>query len=94
MDAAMATRNPVKESVKAEECTKFQLHKSQQTAFNGHQHKIFDFAEHRLRRLALNSLNRERRAFLLELIKKYVNGEVAIAWRFGEPVYISITKEG
>lgn len=92
MNAAMATRNLAKETISAQECTTFELHKSQRAVFNGFQDKVFDYAEHRLRRLAMRSRNRERRAFLFDLIERYMDGDVAVGWHYGQPVYIDVTK--
>lgn len=88
----MATNTPKNVSVRPGECTEFQLHKSQQTIFNGIRKKIYDYSEHRLRRYIETIKDAQQEMVLVALLHDYIEGSVAIAWKRGQPVWIKVTK--
>lgn len=73
--------------------TAYQLHKSQMTIFSGIMHKVIDFTEHKLRQYAESVDDQQQKLVLIDLIKKYKTGQVAIAWRAGRPIWLPVTKE-
>jgi hypothetical protein len=74
--------------------TDFVLHKSQQTQFNSILKEIIDFTEHKLQWYADNkATTRSEKLVILALLKDYVEGHVAVAWKNGSPVYIKVTKD-
>ena len=73
--------------------TAYQLHKSQMTVFSGIMHKVIDFTEHKLRQYAESVDDQQQKTVLVDLIKKYKKGQVAIAWRAGRPIWLPVTKE-
>lgn len=89
----MATNIPKNVLVKPWECTEFQLHKSQHTIFNGILKKIYDFSEHRLIDYIENINDVQQKSVLNQLLKDYISGKVALAWRKGQPVWIKVTKD-
>jgi hypothetical protein len=92
MKAKMATRNPADVEVSKVGQTDFVLHKSQQTVFTGIQQKIVDYTEHRMMRYASTVRDPQQKLVLMALINDYRNGNIAVAWRRGLPIYIRITK--
>ena len=92
--AKMATRIPSNVGVGSQEdCTEFQLHKSQMPEFDSLRGKIADFTEHRLTRYVKGIEDLQQRVVLLDLLSRYRKGFVAVAWKRGRPVYVIITKE-
>lgn len=83
----MATRNP---KGLTGEHTDFVLHKSQRLgeAAKG----VIDFTEHRLVRFAAAVTDPQQKATLMMLITNYRNGDVAVAWTRGQPVWLPVTK--
>jgi hypothetical protein len=79
-------------STKLVECTEFQLHKSQQTVFNQILKKVYDYSEHRLIRHISKVTDQQQKSVLVELLRDYISGKVAIAWKKGLPVWIKVTK--
>jgi len=92
MTRAMATNTSKNIPVRPGECTEFQLHKSQQTIFNGIRRKIYDYSEHRLRRHIETIKDPQQKMILVALLHDYTVGDVAIAWRRGQPIWIKVTK--
>lgn len=92
MNRVMAINIPKNILVRPGECTEFQLHKSQQTVFNGFRKKIYDYSEHRLSKYIDTIKDAQQKTVLIALLHDYVNGDVAIAWRKGQPVWIRVTK--
>jgi len=72
--------------------TCYQLHKSQNAEFAGIMHKVIDFTEHKLMQYANSVEDPQQKSVLVDLIKKYRNGSVAIAWRAGTPLWLPVTK--
>jgi hypothetical protein len=90
----MATRNPADVKGPLSECTEFVMHKSQQQIFAGIQRKIVDYTEHRLLRYMSNVKDPQQKQVLMAMIKDYRDGNIAVAWRRGQPVYVRVMKEG
>lgn len=85
----MATRTPQGPGRSpGESCTEFQLHKSQ---LSSTRRNLFDYTEYRLKRY-ISQLKDEQKTALLKVLKEYKQGLVAIAWKSGKPVWISVTK--
>lgn len=93
MIKAMATNTPKHIPIKPGDSTEFQLHKSQQTIFNGIIKQIYDYSEHRLIRHIDKIVDKQQKLVLIALLHDYVSGHVAIAWKSGQPIWIKITKD-
>ena len=93
MSVATATRNPSNIVINPHKQTEFQLHKSQHSVFNGLQHKIIDYTEHRLIKQAAGTTDPQQKLMLMALISDYRGGKIAIAWKSGLPIDIRVTKE-
>jgi hypothetical protein len=89
----MATRNPTNTKVGGGGSTDFVLHKSQQTIFVGIQSKVIDFTEHKLIKYAEIVRDAQQKLVIMAMISDYRNGNIAIAWRRGLPIYLRIQKE-
>jgi hypothetical protein len=92
MNIAMSTRFPKNTKIKPGECTEFQMHKSQHTAFTGIMHLVIDFTEHRLARYIEKIKDAQQKLILVALLQDYKIGNVAIAWKKGQPVWIKVSK--
>ena len=74
------------------ECTEFTMHISQRTEYAGSKYKFIDYTEHKLRRY-IDSVNDKQQAMVLKaMLVDYLTGNIAVAWRKGQPVYIKVTK--
>jgi membrane-associated PAP2 superfamily phosphatase len=93
LNMAMATRNPLDVDTLSN-TTDFVMHKSQQQQFAGIQKKIVDYSEHRLLKYITIVKDLQQQIVLAAMIDDYREGNIAIAWRRGQPVYIRITKDG
>ena len=93
MFGLMATNIPKNVLNKPWECTEFQLHKSQQTIFNGIMKKIYDYSEHRLISYIEKVTDAQQKQVLKQVLKDYISGNIALAWRKGQPVWIKVTKD-
>jgi hypothetical protein len=88
----MATRSPQTPGRKpGEVCTDFQLHKSQIPGSD--KRNLFDYTEFRLNRYILQVTDEQQKTTLVNVLENYKKGKVAVAWKAGKPVWISITKE-
>ena len=92
MKRAMGTRASKDIPVKPGECTEFQLHKSQQTAFHGILRKVYDYSEFRLTRYIDRVKDAQQKLVLIALLHDYIAGHVAIAWKRGQPIWIKVNK--
>jgi hypothetical protein len=87
----MATRTPQGPARKpGESCTEFQMHKSQLSLLS--RRNIFDYTEFRLRRYVLQLKDEQQRLTLTKILKDYIQGLVAVAWKSGKPVWLPVTK--
>ena len=78
--------------VATEGCTEFTLHISQQTRLEGNRKSLIDYSQHQLTKY-INTINDpQQRMVLIALLHEYITGNVAMAWKRGLPVYISIIK--
>lgn len=73
--------------------TEFQMHKTQHPLFDSAKNKLIDFTEHKLLRCMKNAGDMQQQAELQNLIASYKLGNVAIAWRQGQPTWFKVTKE-
>jgi hypothetical protein len=92
MNIAMATKMPKKTKMKPGESTDFQLHKSQLTIFSGILHIVVDFTEYKLRKHINIVKDEQQKLTLKELLKDYITGNVAVAWKKGQPIWIKVSK--
>jgi len=92
MNIAMSTKIPKNTRIKPGESTEFQLHKSQQTIFSGILNRIVDFTEHRLRRHIETVKDTQQKLTLIALLQDYITGNVAVAWKRGQPIWIKVSK--
>lgn len=91
-ESCMSTRNPQTPGRKpGEACTEFQLHKSQLPVTS--RRNLFDYTEFRLRLYITQVKDEQQKISLENVLASYLKGHVAVAWRSGKPVWISVTKE-
>lgn len=91
MNAGMATRTPKTQGKKpGEHCTEFQMHKSQQMVTS---RKIIDFSERKLMLYIESIVDDQQKVTLRGILSDYKKGRVAVAWKAGRPVWISVTKD-
>jgi hypothetical protein len=81
----MATRNAAGLPGRPERCTEFQLHSK---AAN-----VVDFTERKLLKLAAKVSDPQQKLTLVAVIQDYRDGNIAVAWKRGAPVYVRVTKE-
>jgi len=84
---AMATRNAANLPERKERCTEFQLHGG--SSFRN----VVDFTERKLLRYANKANDPQQKLVLMAMIDDYLKGNIAVAWRKGQPVYVKVTKE-
>jgi hypothetical protein len=87
---SMRTRGNSK--IPIHECTEFTLHVSQRTEFAGSKGKLVDYSEHRLRRYIKTIDDKQQVMLLKAMLVDYLTGQIAVAWRRGQPVYVKVTK--
>lgn len=88
LDMKMATRNAANMPSRLERSTDFQLHSGR-----GADKNIIDFTEQKLLRYALKTKDPQQKMILMALVDDYRRGDVAIAWKSGNPVYIRVTRD-
>ena len=89
----MATKLPKNIKIKPGECTEFHLHKSLQTSLANSDKDLIDYTEHRLTKFINEIEDKQQQLLMVALLKDYIDGQVAIAWNKGNPVWIKITKD-
>jgi len=88
----MATRNTQGPGRRpGEVCTDFQLHKSQIPSSD--KKNLFDYTEFRLKKYITQVSDEQQKTTLTEILSQYKRGQVAVAWKAGKPVWITVTKE-
>jgi hypothetical protein len=92
MNIAMSTKYPKSAKIKPGETTEFQMHKSQLMAFAGMMHLVLDYTEYRLKHCIDKTRDEQQKSILQKLLKEYVSGDVAVAWKRGQPIWIKVTK--
>jgi hypothetical protein len=80
------------QNIKLGSCTEFTLHVSQQTLLSGKRKNLIDYSQHKLTRYIDTIDDAQQKMVLCALLHDYIKGEVALAWRRGQPVYIQVTK--
>jgi glycosylphosphatidylinositol transamidase (GPIT) subunit GPI8 len=71
------------------EYTEYQLHKSQIS--NCVERNVFDYTEYRFLKY-IENFDKEKQLILLNVLASYRKGSIAIAWKSGQPVWISVSK--
>lgn len=87
----MLTRYPSKFKLEPRGSTGFVMHISQYTVYN-HSHNLIDYTEKKLIQYAATVIDHQQRLVIIELIKDYVSGLIAVAWKRGAPIYVRVTK--
>ena len=93
MNIAMSIRHPKDTKVKVGETTEFHLHKSQYTIFTGILHLVADYTEYKLKKCINEAVDKQQKNVLLKLLKDYIAGNVAVAWKRGQPVWVMVSKD-
>lgn len=84
----MATKMTQDASLK--ECTSFVMHRSLHA---GDKKNVIDYSEKRLLRLAKRARDEQQRLVIMTMLHDYKRGDIAIAWRAGNPVFIRVSHE-
>lgn len=88
---SMATRNTQGPGRRpGEACTDFQLHKSQ--ILTSEKKNLFDYTEFRLKKYISQITDEQQKTTLTNILDLYKKGQVAVAWKGGKPVWITVTK--
>lgn len=91
-EKCMTTRSPKTPSKKpGEGQTDFQLHKSQ-LPVDTSKRNVFDYTVHRLRLYIQQVKDENQKITLAQVLEDYKKGKVAVAWKAGKPVWLSVTK--
>jgi len=90
--AKLSMRTRGNSKIPIHECTEFTLHVSQRTEFAGSRGKLIDYSEHRLRRYIKTIDDKQQVMLLKAMLVDYLTGQIAVAWRRGQPVYVKVTK--
>lgn len=88
----MRTRSTKGQNVTIDSCTEFTLHVSQQSLPRELRKKILDYTQHRLEKYTESVDDPQQKMVLYALLHDYVKGDVAVAWKRGQPVYVKVTK--
>ena len=92
MNCAMSINIYKNKLTKLGEVSEFQLHKSQRTIFQGILKKIFDYSEYRLIRYINATNDAQQKLILVALLHDYIDGNIAVAWKRGQLVWIKVIK--
>lgn len=92
MQSVMATNIPKNVTAKLGEITDFQLHKSQLNFPKALRDLLIDFTEKKLRAKLKECEDPQQKKSIENLLKSYLVGDVAVAWKRGQPVWINVTK--
>lgn len=88
MSTSMATRNAANLPGRPDKCTDFQLHMGKSIAKN-----IVDFTERKLLGYAMRTKDPQQKLMLMAMVDDYCKGNIAVAWKRGQPVFIRVTRE-
>lgn len=80
------------QNVAVDHCTDFTMHVSQQTGYKGNKKNLIDYSQHRLEKYIDQIDDAQQKMVLFALLHDYVKGDVALAWKRGQPIYIQVTK--
>jgi hypothetical protein len=72
-------------------CTEFVLHKNYSSS--DVQQNLIDFSEKKLFKFMNSVTDNQQKQFLVALLKDYIDGNVAIAWKKGVPLYFKVLKD-
>lgn len=81
----MATRNVAEFPNRLSKCTEFQL-------FGQGGGNVIDITLHRLVKYAASTTDVQQKMVLCAMIDDYKMGNIAIAWKRGQPVYVHVTR--
>ena len=73
------------------ECTEFTMHISQKIEFLNSKKKLIDYTEYRLRKYIEKVKDKQQELILNVMLVDYIKGNIAVAWRKGQPVYVNVT---
>ena len=88
----MRTRSTKGQNVSVDSCTEFTLHVSQQSLLAGKRKNLIDYSQRKLEKYIDSVDDAQQKMILYALLHDYVKGEVALAWKRGQPVYVQVTK--
>jgi hypothetical protein len=88
----MRTRSTKGPKVALDFCTEFTLHISQQGRLSEKRKSLIDYSEKRLINYINKTEDAQQKMMLVALLHDYCKGQVALAWKRGQPVYIQVTK--
>lgn len=88
----MRTRSTKGQNVSIDSCTEFTLHVSQQSVLAGKRKNLIDYSQKKLEKYIESVNDSQQKMVLYALLHDYVKGEVALAWKRGQPVYVQVTK--
>ena len=72
------------------ECTEFTMHISQKAEFANSKKKLIDYTEYKLIRYIEKVRDKQQELILNVMLVDYVKGNISVAWRKGQPVYVSV----
>ncbi len=87
LNQSMATRNAANLPERKQHCTEFQLHGE------GNQKGVIDFTEQKLVRFAARIVDAQQKLVVLAMLDDYRDGNIAVAWRRGQPCWLRVTHE-
>lgn len=79
----------VSKSIKTN-CTEFTLHKRY---YSTSYKNVIDFSEKKLVKFIETINDQQQKLFLIALLKDYIDGNVALAWKKGIPLYFKVVKD-
>jgi len=88
----MRTRSTKGPNVSLDSCTEFTLHVSQQGLLSTSKRGLIDYSEKRLIRCIEQTEDRQQKLVLIALLHDYRKGQIALAWKRGQPTYLKVTK--
>jgi len=88
----MRTRSTKGPNVSLDSCTEFTLHISQQSLTSEKKKNLIDYFEKRLIRYIKQVDDAQQQMVLVALLHDYRKGQIALAWKKGQPVYLKVTK--
>jgi len=87
----MRTRNTKEPKIALDFCTEFTLHVSQKTVLEK-KRNLIDYSEKKLIKYIDQVEDSQQKMVLIALLHDYRKGQVALAWKRGQPVYLKVTK--
>ena len=87
---SMRTRGTRGQNVRMDSCTEFSLHVNQKSSEK--KRNIVDYSQKRLERYIDTIDDPQQKMVLYALLHDYIKGDVALAWKRGQPIYFQVTK--